>query len=66
MNIQKKFGEILSIIKGIITLLIFRGLAPWWQSVEADVADSSMRHTFDLSSITPPNMNTESSVIHKL
>jgi hypothetical protein len=53
----KKFGEIPSIIKGIIALMVFEGLAPWWQSGEADVADSSMQHTFDLSSITPPNQS---------
>jgi hypothetical protein len=36
MNLQTKIGEILSITKGIITLLVFRGLA-----------DSLTRHTFD-------------------
>jgi hypothetical protein len=30
------------------------------------MANSSTKHTFDLSSITPPNMNTKSSVIQKL
>jgi hypothetical protein len=40
MNLQKSFGEILSIMKGIIALLVFRGLAHWWQSGEADAADS--------------------------
>jgi hypothetical protein len=66
MNLHKKVGEILFTIKGIITLLVFRGLAPWWQSGETDTADSLTRHTFDLSSITPPNMNYKSSVIQKL
>jgi hypothetical protein len=65
MNLQNKFGEILSIIKGIITLLVFRGLATWCHSGEAGSTDSSTRHTFDISYIIPPNMNPKSSIIFK-
>jgi hypothetical protein len=66
MNLQKIFGQILSIIIGIITLSVLKGLAPGWQSGKADVTNSLTQHTFDLSSITPPNMNAKSTVIQKL
>jgi hypothetical protein len=42
----KKFCEIPPIIKGVITVFVFRVLAPWWQSEESNRADSFMRHTF--------------------
>jgi hypothetical protein len=62
------------VIKGVITVFVFRvlapwwqsGLAPWWQSGESDLADSLARQTFAPSYITPPNMNPKSSVIQKL
>jgi hypothetical protein len=46
MSLQKKFGEIPPIIKGVITVFVFRLLAPWWQSEELNRADSFTRHTF--------------------
>jgi hypothetical protein len=76
-----KFGEVPPVIKGVITVFVFRVLAPWWQSGESDLADSLARwwqsgesdladslarHTFAPLYITPPNMNPKSSVIQKL
>jgi hypothetical protein len=57
--IQKK-AKLLGII------IVFRVLAPWWQSGESDLGDSLARQTFAPSYITPPNMNPKSSVIQKL
>jgi hypothetical protein len=42
----KKFSEIPPIINGVITVFVFRLLAPWWQSEESNRADSFTRHTF--------------------
>jgi hypothetical protein len=53
----KKFGEIPPIIKGVITVFVFRVLAPWWQSEESNRANSFTRHTFVTRYILPPNIN---------
>jgi hypothetical protein len=63
MSIPYKFGEVPPVIEGVITVFVFRVLAPWWQSEDSDLADSLARHTFAHSYITPPNMNP---VIQKL
>jgi hypothetical protein len=42
----KKFGEIQPITKGVITVFVFRLLAPWWLSEESNRPDSFTRHTF--------------------
>jgi hypothetical protein len=46
MSVPYKFGEVPPVIKGVITVFVFRVLAPWWQSGELDLADSLARHTF--------------------
>jgi hypothetical protein len=50
MSLQKKFGEIPPIIKGVITVFVFRVLAPWWQSEESNRANSLSPLSPDTSS----------------
>jgi hypothetical protein len=66
MSLPEKLGEIPSVIEGVITVFVFRVLAPRWQSGKSDPADSSTQLIFAPSYITPPNINPNSSVVQNL